>query len=226
MDLSNPSSLFLRPGMAEVLRVLAGTTSPLTGRTVARLSGTSHAGAAKVLVKLVRHGVVDSQHAGSANLYRLNRDHLLVAPLLVLLRASERLEASLAAELRSWTVPCDGAVLFGSAARRDGGAGSDVDILLIRPKGVEMADEVWRDQREGAAAKVHGWTDGGSSGHPRLCGRSLDYVRFRNEGSLPCRPRTRGAARSAAGSTRVGEEQAVRCDAGSRHVVAVMAHGR
>ena len=46
MDLSNPSSLFLRPGMAEVLRVLAGTTSPLTGRTVARLAGTSHAGAA------------------------------------------------------------------------------------------------------------------------------------------------------------------------------------
>lgn len=158
MDLSNPSSLFLRPGMAEVLRVLAGTTSPLTGRTVARLAGLSTAGAAKVLVTLVRHGVVDSQHAGSANLYRLNRGHLLVAPLLVLLSTSERLEAGIAAELRSWTVPCAGAVLFGSAARRDGGIGSDVDILLIRPEGVEVADEVWRDQCEGTAAKVHEWT--------------------------------------------------------------------
>ena len=158
MDLASPSSLVIRPGLGSVVRVLAGTGAPLTGRTIARLAGVSPAGAAKVLATLSRHGVVDSQSAGSANLYRLNREHLLVGPMLALLSTAQRLEANINDELRGWLVPCDGAILFGSAARRDGGLDSDLDILLIRPKGVAMANTVWREQLDSTADKVKAWT--------------------------------------------------------------------
>ena len=140
------------------MRVLAGTSAPLTGRTIARLAGVSPAGVAKVLATLSRHGVVDSQSAGSANLYRLNRDHMLVGPMLALLTTFQRLEANISEELRGWPVPCDGAILFGSAARRDGGLDSDLDILLIRPEGVAMANTVWREQLDSTANKVQAWT--------------------------------------------------------------------
>ncbi len=158
MDLSHPSSLVIRPGLESVARVLAGTSAPLTGRTIARLAGVSPAGAAKVLATLSHHGLVDSQRAGSANLYTLNHDHLLVEPILALLSTNQRLEARIAEELQTWLVPCGGAILFGSAARRDGGLDSDLDILLIRQKGVDMADTVWREQLDVTADKVQAWT--------------------------------------------------------------------
>lgn len=42
-----------------------------------------------------------------------------------------------------WLLPCDWALRFGSAAGRDGGLDSDLDILPIQSKGVHTTATVW-----------------------------------------------------------------------------------
>ncbi|MBK5222734.1 MAG: nucleotidyltransferase domain-containing protein [Acidimicrobiia bacterium] len=49
-------------------------------------------------------------------------------------------------------------VLFGSAARRDGDADSDIDLLLVRDGSVHPDDETWAEQRHGLARDVERWT--------------------------------------------------------------------
>lgn len=169
MDLSAPSSPLLQGGTAAVLGVLAGTSTGLTGRTIARLAGLSHAGAGKVLTQLVEHGMVLAEPVGAANAYRLNREHLLVGPALEMLTTLDRLEAQLSATIRSWSVRCAGCALFGSAARRDGTTRSDLDVLVLRPDTVAVADPAWRAQLDDTARQVEGWT-----------GNPLSWVEFDN----------------------------------------------
>jgi hypothetical protein len=167
VDFSAPGAPLLQPGTSAVLGVLAGTTAGLTGRTVARLAGLSHAGAAKVLSHLVGHGLVLVEPIGAAHSYRLNREHLLVGPALELLGAVDRLEEHLGTAIMGWQVPCSGCALFGSAARRDGSSRSDLDMLLLRPDPVALDDPVWRSQLEMTAAIGQRW-----SGNP------LSWVEF------------------------------------------------
>jgi predicted nucleotidyltransferase len=49
-------------------------------------------------------------------------------------------------------------VLFGSAARRDGGDDSDIDLLLVRPDDVDADDQTWAEQRHDLAQSVERWT--------------------------------------------------------------------
>lgn len=158
VDVSDPASALLSPGSRAVLRTLAGTTQPLTGRDVARLCGLSQNGAYKILVHLVDHGLVSAEAAGRAVLYVLNRQHLLVEPLLDVLAARERLVHRLAAVMAEWEVPTIHASLYGSAARGDGDVHSDVDVLVVRPDDVDVDSAQWRRQLEQLAVDVHTWT--------------------------------------------------------------------
>ncbi len=169
MDLSAPTVPLLRGGTSAVLGVLAGTSAGLTGRTIARLAGLSHAGAGKILTTLVEHGMVLAEPVGAANAYRLNREHLLVSPALEMLNALDRLETQLGAAIRSWPVPCTGCALFGSAARRDGTTGSDLDVLVLRPDPIAVDDHAWRAQLDDTASRVERWT-----------GNTLSWVEFDN----------------------------------------------
>lgn len=117
-----------------MLSVLAGTTSALTGRAVARrVPHASPGGVARVLDVLVRGGLVTRTDAGSAALYRLNREHL-AAPAVEQL-AGMRLE--LVRRLREFCASTPAkplsAYLYGSAARGDGDEDSDIDVLLVWP---------------------------------------------------------------------------------------------
>ena len=167
VDLSAPGAPLLQPGMSAVLGVLAGTSAGLTGRTVARLAGMSHAGAGKVLAQLVEHGLVQVEPVGAANSYRLNREHLLVRPTLELLRAVDRLEDRLEAVISAWPVPCAGCAVFGSAARRDGSTRSDLDVLVLRTTTVALDDPTWRSQLDETASQAEQWT-----------GNPLSWVEF------------------------------------------------
>lgn len=167
MDLSAPTEPLLQGGKSAVLGVLAGTSAGLTGRTVARLAGLSHAGAGKVLTQLVEHGMVLAEPVGAANAYRLNREHLLVGPALEMLHALDRLETQLGTAIRSWPVRCAGCALFGSAARRDGTTRSDLDVLVLRPDLIAVDDPAWRAQLDDTASKVECWT-----------GNPLSWVEF------------------------------------------------
>lgn len=148
----------------DVLAVLAGTTRALTGREVARLSGRpSHAGALNALNRLVEHGLVDRMEAGRALLYTLNREHLAAPAVELLAGMRSEFLRRLVAAVDAWVVPPVHLSLFGSAARGDGDASSDIDVFVIRPRAVGAEDEPWRAQLEDLAKQIRRWTGNHSS---------------------------------------------------------------
>ena len=147
MDLARPGSVALPAGTEAVLRALAGTDTALGVREVARIAGVSPNRASQVLSELADHGVVITHLRGSGRLCRLNRAHLATDALVALVELRARLVEFLRAEVASWERRPLHASLFGSAARGDGGTGSDLDLLVVRPAGATDADgEAWDDQ--------------------------------------------------------------------------------
>lgn len=147
MDLAQPLSSIIPTLDADVLTVLARSEQPLTGRRIAALArrGT-HPAIQKILDRLVAHGVVHAQPAGPARLYRLNRAHLLAAPILAAVTVRETLLNRFREAIDSWPVPCVHASLFGSFTRGEAGPESDIDVLVIRPNDVADDDATWNQQ--------------------------------------------------------------------------------
>ena len=143
----------------DVLRVLAEAEASLTGREINRRVGhSSHEGVRLALDRLAGQGIVGRTRAGTAILYRLNRDHL-AAPWIEGL-ASLRLQLidRLRTALEGWAIRPSLAVLFGSFARGDAGRESDLDLLLVRPQGCDTDDATWRDQVASLEAAASAWT--------------------------------------------------------------------
>ena len=158
MDLSRPFAS-IAPGVeSDVLVVLAGSTQQRSGRELARLTGRSPTGVQHVLDRLVEEGLVHRIEAGRAFLYSLNRDHLLAPAVEAMASARWRLIERLRDLIGSWSIPTLHASLFGSAARGEGNAASDLDVLVVRPRGIQAEESTWRDQLDGLADHVYRWT--------------------------------------------------------------------
>lgn len=159
MNVSRPYGVVSHPLDGAVLHALAGTTGGLTGRNVARLAreGTQQ-GIGKALRRLVDEGVVDREEVGNAYLYRLNRSHLAAAPIEQLVNLRREFLNRIAEAFARWESPPVHASMFGSAARGDGDAGSDIDLFVVRPQGVDAEDPTWRRQVERLASDVMRWT--------------------------------------------------------------------
>jgi hypothetical protein len=159
MDVGRPH-MSLAPTLdGEALRVLTGTTHPLTGREVARLAGRgSQRGIASALDRLVTQGLVLRQEAGAAALYTLNRSHLAAPAAEILAGMRSELHARLRGTIAAWEVQPVSAVMFGSAARGDGDTSSDIDLFVVRPLATDEDDLTWRTQLAGLAEDVHAWT--------------------------------------------------------------------
>lgn len=159
MDLSQPLSTLAPTLDAEALTVLARTDTSLTGRGIASLVRRgSRPGIQAVLNRLVEHGLVKAQPAGAATLYRLNREHLLAEPLLAMVTASATLTSRIRDEIRSWDHPAVAAALFGSYARGQAHARSDIDLFLVRPDGTDEDAPGWRAQVDSLEVHVRAWT--------------------------------------------------------------------
>ena len=115
-----------------VLVVLAQAGKPLTvGQLAAHMPRGSEIGVRKCLARLVGQGIVRATEMGRNRVHELNREHL-AAPVAVTL-AGLRLESwsRFRKTLGTWNPrPVYGCV-FGSAARGDGDAESDIDLLLV-----------------------------------------------------------------------------------------------
>lgn len=159
MDLSDPAAAVVPSLDGAVLAVLARTTKPLTGREIHRLAGRgSQHGIQRLLHRMDEHGLVDVVRAGPANLYTLNRDHVAAEAVVALAALRARLFQRIRENLESWPTPPVAAAIFGSAARGDGTAESDIDVFVVRPDGVDAEDESWSDSVDSLAQAIMRWS--------------------------------------------------------------------
>jgi len=158
MDLSRPFTAVSSGVEADVLVSLSGSTVQRTGRELARLSGRSVTGVQHVLDRLVEEGLVHRAEAGPSFLYSLNRDHLLVPAVEAMAGMRWELVQRLRDLIGGWSSRTFHASLFGSAARGDGNAASDIDVLVVRPKATDADDPRWRQQLDDLAERVWAWT--------------------------------------------------------------------
>jgi predicted nucleotidyltransferase len=116
-----------------VLRVLRGVGVPLNASQIAARTGLTRPAVASVLADFADMGIVQSSSAGRANVHTLVRDNALVVRLIEpLFSAEELLPEELLAKLRdAFCDTADSVVLFGSYARGDQNADSDVDLALV-----------------------------------------------------------------------------------------------
>lgn len=154
MDVSDPASVVLAPGTSAVLRALAGSTTSVPVRQLARVANVSHTRANQVIGKLSAHGLVHIEEQGGAYLCRLNPQHLAAAAVVTLVRLRTELLELLKQEIASWEVGPEHASLFGSAARGDGDTSSDLDILLIEPSDGAGNDTVWDEQMAASGERI------------------------------------------------------------------------
>jgi len=161
-----------------VLAVLARTTRAQTGRQVALAAGRSPSGVRPVLDRLAEQGLVDSERAGRAYIYTLNREHLAAPAIEALAGLRSGLVDRLRQEIAEWRIAPSHASLFGSTARGDGDAASDVDLFIVRPEGTEAEDAIWRGQLDRLAEGVRRWT-GNHAGIAELSTDQLAALRER-----------------------------------------------
>jgi predicted nucleotidyltransferase/predicted transcriptional regulator len=172
MDVSRPFTALFPALDSVVLSNLAQTTRPRTGREISRLAHRSPAGVGTVLARLVEQGLVDREKAGNAFVYTLNREHLAAPAVEALANLRPSLLGRLRQEIAQWQITPVHASLFGSAARGNGDASSDVDLFIVRPEQVEEEDATWRSQVDGLAEGVRRWT----GNHAGIAELSTDQV--------------------------------------------------
>jgi predicted nucleotidyltransferase len=154
MQLQRPlDDIFATHGHVRVLRAMTQLPSGFTAsaRDLARRAGIAHTSAARALRSLARSRVVREERVGRAYLYGLSDRHVLAAALRALFAAEADVRSSLLDRLRTELPrragPVEAAVLFGSAARGEDRATSDIDVALISPRRGE-------DELEGALASL------------------------------------------------------------------------
>jgi len=116
------------------------------------------AGVRRALQRLTTEGLVSAEQLGDLTMYSLNYDHVLYRAVEALLDARQELTRRLRGEIRGWVQEPAFAGLYGSAARLDGDADSDVDLLLIRPHLRAPAKQRWIKQVHKLRKSVHEWT--------------------------------------------------------------------
>jgi predicted nucleotidyltransferase len=117
----------------------------------------TEAGVRRALDRLALHGLVITEEIGDRVVYLLNRDHVLYPAATALLGAADELPRGLRREISAWQIPPVAAALYGSAARRDGDAASDIDILLVSPASLRSRErELWKVHR--LRGLVQRWT--------------------------------------------------------------------
>lgn len=133
MDLSHPARAVLGESRARVLHRLALLGEPTSGRRIHQLSGVKALRTVqRILDDLVSTGLATVRAVGSANAYALNRDHILWHPIELMLDSPARVEASVAQILEDSAAGHAAALaLYGSMARGEAHADSDIDILIV-----------------------------------------------------------------------------------------------
>jgi predicted nucleotidyltransferase len=158
MDLRRPFKTVTPTLDGDVLAVLAGADADFTGRGVhGMVGGASERGVRNALDRLVEQGVVHSRPVGASKLYRLNRDHLAAPAIEALASLRAELLRRLADVVGAWQIKPVLAIVFGSVARGEADEGSDLDLLVVRPRGA-ADDPAWEAQLDDLQRQATAWT--------------------------------------------------------------------
>jgi predicted nucleotidyltransferase len=123
-----------------LLRLFAATPEPVSGREAGRRIGMAKRTADVALRELLGRGLVLREDTRAESLYRINREHSLVATaILPLFTAEQQWTESLFETLRDLVSAAAAtarakviwAGIFGSVARREEDANSDLDLAVI-----------------------------------------------------------------------------------------------
>lgn len=148
MDFRRPVETVIPGAQGRLLAALAGTTSLLSLRTLAGLADVSPAQASRLLPRLAELGLVERVDVPPSALFRLVDGNLgaqLVRQLADLRRTALARLGCLVGSMEP--APWCGLV-FGSMATGEAEAGSDVDVLVVRPDAVDEDDDSWHDAVE------------------------------------------------------------------------------
>jgi predicted nucleotidyltransferase/predicted transcriptional regulator len=158
MNLAHPANAISPTIDTALLVALASSREARSGRQLAQAIERSQTGVQHVLERLVAEGLVERKGAGRAFLYTFNHDHLLAAAVREMADARLELVRRLRELIGGWKIAPLHASLFGSAARGDGDARSDIDLLLVRPGRVDEDDEDWRGLVGHLTESIERWT--------------------------------------------------------------------
>lgn len=149
MDVSMPITTVVPSLDGPVLAALAATAGPMgLGAVHVRAGRGSKSGVRSVLLRMVEEGLVLEIPGG----YVLNRDHL-AAPAVELLASLHReLTNRIRSAVGQWPIAPELVGMFGSAARRDGDANSDIDVLVVSD------DPDLEDRVDELAEQIRRWT--------------------------------------------------------------------
>lgn len=173
MNLSHPLEAVTRALDGRLLEVLTPGDRLWTGRALAVRSALRLPVLGWALARLVDQGIVRRGLAAPAHLYGLNKEHLAARYIVGLAGLRAELIAGLRDQIAAWQVQPVVAVLFGSVARGEADAASDIDLLIIAPDDL-TDDQGWttsshryrRRPVDGPATTRGGWRSAKVSSRP------------------------------------------------------------
>ena len=80
-----------------------------------------------------------------------------------LLGLEDELRVRIAEHVAGWRPPPASLVVYCSVARGEATAGSDLDLLVVRPDTIEPDDVTWEAEVADLADRLHRWTEGEAS---------------------------------------------------------------
>jgi len=152
------TSAGLAPTEAQVLAALLRVETPVSGRAVARITGLTQSTAQRALTRLRETGLVVAEPAPPSLLYRANPDHLAMPALVSLLGLGAELRTRMAEHVAEWQLPAVSVVVYGSVAREEATAGSDLDVLVVRPHATDSDNATWQVQLAELGHRLRRWT--------------------------------------------------------------------
>lgn len=148
MDFAHPVEAVIGGTRGRLLAVLAETTAPLSLRRLARLADVSPAQASRVLPGLVELGLVVRAEVPPSSTFILDRDNVAAQTVIELAGMRRTVLRRIGSTAETIDPQPTSVIVFGSLARGDADSASDVDIVVVRPEGVETTDEQWSDSVE------------------------------------------------------------------------------
>ncbi|WP_186760329.1 nucleotidyltransferase domain-containing protein [Arthrobacter alpinus] len=159
MRLQNPFAVVSTTGLdSQVLTVLARTEQYLSVHQIHQLlpeEGSSQ-GVRKSVARLVEQGVVLERATGRSHAYTLNLDHLLAEASQKIANAKSELLARMSQIISEWQIQPLTVKIFGSAARNEMRADSDIDLLVVMPD--SATEDAVEDSMRRLAAQATLWT--------------------------------------------------------------------